>query len=62
MVNLSSKIEAVSSLVLAVNALSNKTDNLKQAVIAGFDKIDNDSTDTNGDNDYKSTILALINN
>ena len=58
MASLSSKIEAITALVDAVNALTNKVDGLKAAILAGFAKADADAgvTDTN----YQATVAALL--
>ena len=58
MASLSSKIEAVAALVDAVNALTNKVDGLKAALLAGFAKADADATIT--DTNYQATVAALL--
>lgn len=58
MASLSSKIEAVAALVDAINALTNKVDGLKAALLTGFAKADADATIT--DTNYRATVAALL--
>lgn len=58
--SLASELESLSDMVSVANVLSGKIDSLKAALLALTAKMDTDSADTDGDDDYTDIIGALL--